>query len=125
MMALDAGGAAPAGGPGMQLLLFVVVLLFIAACWTLVIGSQLGLSAFDIERYAVWRMTWALAYVVAGLSAVALGFMVLVAIIKPGPKADSTAAAHRDTGKPEDNGGGSVRIWYDGVRCRRPRSGRR
>ena len=108
----------------MQMLLFSGVLLFIAACWTLVIGSQLGLSAFDIERYAVWRMTWAIAYMVAGLSAVALGFMALVAIIKPGPKADS-AAAHPDTGKQSDSGGGSARIWYDGVRCRRPRSGRR
>ena len=109
----------------MQMLLFVVLLLFVAACWTLVIGSQLGLSAFDIERYAVWRMTWAIAYVVAGLSAVALGFMALVAIVKPGTRADSAAAARRDTGKPVDSGGGSVRIWYDGVRCRRPRSGRR
>ena len=109
----------------MQMLLFSGVLLFIAACWTLVIGSQLGLSAFDIERYAIWRMTWAIAYMVAGLSAVALGFMVLVAIIKPRPKADSAAAAHRDAGKSADNGDGSVRIWYDGVRCRRPRSGRR
>ena len=70
----------------MQMLLLLVVLLFIAACWTLVIGSQLGLSAFDIERYAIWRMTWALAYVVTGLSVVALGFMALVAIVKPRPK---------------------------------------
>lgn len=108
----------------MQLLLLLVALLFIAVCWTLVIGSQLGLSAFDIERYAIWRMTWALAYVVAGLSAVALGFMALVAIIKPRPKADS-AAAHRDAGKRVESGNGSARIWYDGVRCRRPRSGRR
>ena len=109
----------------MQMLLFSAVLLFIAACWTLVIGSQLGLSAFDIERYAVWRMTWAIAYMVAGLSAVALGFMVLVAIIKPRPKADSATAAHRDAGKRVESGNGSARIWYDGVRCRRPRSGRR
>ena len=108
----------------MQMLLFVVLLLFIAACWTLVIGSQLGLSAFDIERYAIWRMTWALAYVVAGLSVCVVGWIILFSLIKPGPRADG-AAAHRDAGKQSDSGGGSARIWYDGVRCRRPRSGRR
>ena len=71
---------------GMQALFLLFVLLFIVACWTLVIGSQLGLSAFDIERYAIWRMTWALAYVVTGLSVCALGFMALVALFRLGPK---------------------------------------
>ena len=107
----------------MQMLLFSGVMLFIAACWTLVIGSQLGLSAFDIERYAVWRMTWAIAYVVAGLSFCAVGFMALVAISKPW--LDRVRADLRDTGKPVDSGSDSARIWYDGVRCRRRRLGRR
>ena len=70
----------------MQMLLLLVVLLFIAACWTLVIGSQLGWSAFDIERYAIWRMTWAIAYMVAGLSVCTAFMMLVVAFIKPGPK---------------------------------------
>ena len=68
----------------MQMLWFVVLLLFVAACWTLVIGSQLGLSAFDIERYAIWRMTWVLAYVVAGLSVCVVGWISLFSFVKPG-----------------------------------------
>ena len=68
----------------MQALLLLLVLLFVAACWTLVIGSQLGLSAFDIERYAVWRMTWALAYTVAGLSLCVAGWLIVFSLVKPG-----------------------------------------
>ena len=110
----------------MQMLLFSGVLLFIAAWWTLVIGSQVGVGAFDIERYAVWRMTWVIAYTVAGLSFCAAGFMVLVAITKPWLDRVSSGGGPRDIGKPADSGGDSDRIWYDGARCRRPRSsGRR
>ena len=108
----------------MQMLLFSVLLLFVAACWTLVIGSQLGLSAFDIERYAVWRMTWALAYTTAGLSICFVGWIILFSLIKPGSWRKQHGIGYYRTGK-RVKSGSSARIWYDGVRCRRPRSGRR
>ena len=66
----------------MQAFFLLVVLAFIVACWTLVIGSQVGWSAFDIERYAVWRMTWPIAYMVAGLSFCAAFMMIVVAFIR-------------------------------------------
>lgn len=67
----------------MQTGLAVFALLFVVACWVFVIGHQLGLGAFDPNRYPIMDAgSLAIAYTTAALSLCAVVGVIVVVIVK-------------------------------------------
>lgn len=67
----------------MQSGLIVFVLMFVVACWIFVIGHQLGLNAFNPNRYPVLDGgSLAIAYTVAALSLCAVAALFVAVVVK-------------------------------------------
>ncbi len=67
----------------MQTGIAVFALLFVVACWVFVIGHQLGLSAFDPDRYPVMEAgSLTIAHTTVGLSICAVAGIITVLVYK-------------------------------------------